>query len=139
VFTLRTRRTASCSIGPDRFCQRTLTSVFWKNGTVAFCAALDNYGEPLLNKSFKEFAPASKKYLLFTMTSTNLSMPLSDPERIVMSGLDLAILSIDGTTQDIYEKYRRKGDLGFVFENVKKLVAPRRNWDRSRRIWSGSF
>jgi len=97
-----------------------------KMGPFAFCASLYNYGEPLLNKNFKEFASASKKHLLFTRTSTNLSMPLSDPEGIVMSGLDLAILSIDGTTQDIYEKYRRKGDLGLVFENVKKLVAAKK-------------
>jgi hypothetical protein len=67
-------------------------------------------------------------------------MPLSDPEGIVMSGLDLAILSIDGTTQDIYEKYRRKGDLGLVFENVKKLVAAKKKLGSvTRRIWSGSF
>src|SRR5262249_15584389 len=50
----------------------------------------------------------------------------SDPEGIVTSGLDRAILSIDGTTQDVYEKYRRKGDLGLVFENVKKLVVAKK-------------
>ncbi len=95
-------------------------------GPFAFCASLYNYGEPLLHKRFPEFVRESKKYLLFTTTSTNLSMPLDDPEGIVRSGLDRMILSIDGTTQEAYARYRRKGEIGLVFENVGKLVAAKK-------------
>jgi pyruvate-formate lyase-activating enzyme len=95
-------------------------------GAWAFCAVLYNYGEPLLNKRFAEIVRASKKHLLFTMTSTNLSMPLDDPDSIVASGLDRMVLSIDGTTQETYEKYRRRGKLDLIFENVRKLVASRK-------------
>jgi pyruvate-formate lyase-activating enzyme len=91
-------------------------------GPFAFCASLYNYGEPLLNKRFAEFVRMSKEYLLYTMASTNLSMPLSDVDAIVASGLDYLILSIDGTDQPVYERYRRKGDLNLVLGNVAKLV-----------------
>lgn len=64
----------------------------------AFCGSLYNYGDPLLHKRFADFVRASKKYLLFTQTSTNLSMPLLDTDNIVASGLDRIVLSIDGTT-----------------------------------------
>jgi len=36
------------------------------------------------------------------------------------------VLSIDGATQPIYERFRRKGNLELVFENIRKLVAAKR-------------
>lgn len=95
-------------------------------GPFAFCGSLYNYGEPLLHKRFADFVRASKKYLLFTQTSTNLSMPLLDTDNIVASGLDRIVLSIDGTTQDAYERYRKKGRLELVLGNVRKLVASKK-------------
>lgn len=95
-------------------------------GPFAFSVALYNYGEPLLNKRFSEIVSNSKEYLLHTFTSTNLSMPLDSAEAIVESGLDYMVLSIDGATQPVYERYRKKGDLGLVLENTRKLVAAKR-------------
>jgi pyruvate-formate lyase-activating enzyme len=95
-------------------------------GPFAFCLVLYNYGEPLLHKQFNEFVHLAKKYLLFTMASTNLSMPILDPTGLVASGLDRLVLSIDGTTQDVYGKYRRKGQLDLVYDNVRKIVAAKR-------------
>jgi pyruvate-formate lyase-activating enzyme len=95
-------------------------------GPFAFCASLYNYGEPLLHKRFADFVRLSKRYLLFTTTSTNLSMPVLDTDAIVASGLDRMVLSIDGTTQDVYERYRKKGRLDLVLENVRKLVASKK-------------
>ena len=95
-------------------------------GPFAFAATLYNYGEPLLHKRFDEIVRLSKEYLLFTMTSTNLSMPLGNTDPLVASGLDYMILSIDGTTQDVYASYRRGGRLDLVLENVRKLVQSKR-------------
>ena len=95
-------------------------------GPFALSTLLYNYGEPLLHKQFSKFVQSAKKYLLFVHTSTNLSMPLSDPDELVNSGLDRMVLSIDGTTQETYERYRRNGNLELVFENVRKLVAARK-------------
>ena len=95
-------------------------------GPFAFSVALYNYGEPLLNKRFAEIVRKSREYLLHTFTSTNLSMPLDNAEAIVESGLDYMILSIDGATQPVYERYRRGGNLGLVLENVRKLAAAKK-------------
>jgi MoaA/NifB/PqqE/SkfB family radical SAM enzyme len=95
-------------------------------GPFAFSVALYNYGEPLLNKQFAEIVRSSKAYLLHTFTSTNLSMPIDSAESIVESGLDYMTLSIDGATQPVYERYRRKGDLALVLENARKLAAAKR-------------
>jgi pyruvate-formate lyase-activating enzyme len=95
-------------------------------GPFAFCAALYNYGEPLLNKRFAEIVRRSKEYLLYTITSTNLSLPLNNEDAIVASGLDRMVLSIDGTSQETYGRYRRKGDLDLVFKNVRVLAAAKK-------------
>jgi hypothetical protein len=95
-------------------------------GPFAFYASIYNYGEPLLNKRFPEFVQHSKKYLLCVATSTNLSMPLADTDSIVASGLDKMVLSIDGATQETYARYRRKGKLDLVLENVRNLVASKK-------------
>ena len=95
-------------------------------GPFAFCATLYNWGEPLLNKRFAEIVGRSKEYLLYTIASTNLSIPLNNADAIVASGLDRMTLSIDGTSQEIYGRYRRKGDLDLVFKNVCALVAAKK-------------
>src|SRR5688572_20866923 len=95
-------------------------------GPFAFSVALYNYGEPLLNKRFAEIVRRSRQYLLHTLTSTNLSMPLDSAEAIVESGLDYMVLSIDRATQPVYERYRRGGNLRLVLENLRKLVAAKK-------------
>jgi pyruvate-formate lyase-activating enzyme len=85
---------------------------------VMFC----NYGEPLLNPVTPKLIRRAKNYLAQTMLSTNLAMPRFDPDAYVRSGLDYMILSIDGATQQVYEKYRKTGNIDLVYQNVQKLV-----------------
>jgi radical SAM protein with 4Fe4S-binding SPASM domain len=61
---------------------------------------------------------------LYTATSTNAHYLNDDNARkTVESGLDRLIISIDGTTQDIYQQYRRGGKLSKVIEGTKNIVA----------------
>lgn len=106
----------------DAFLERT--------GPFAFSTLLYNYGEPLLHKDFPEFVRSAKRFLLFTHTSTNLSMPLPDTDALVASGLDRIVCSIDGATQDVYARYRRSGNLEMVLDNVRRLVAARKRSGR---------
>jgi MoaA/NifB/PqqE/SkfB family radical SAM enzyme len=46
--------------------------------------------------------------------------------KTVASGLDWLLVSVDGATQETYEKYRRGGKLERVFENIRLLVDARR-------------
>lgn len=67
-----------------------------------------------------KYATAKKMY---TATSTNAHY-LTDEmaRRTVESGLNRLIISIDGTTQEVYEKYRRGGNLQKVIEGSKNIV-----------------
>lgn len=80
-------------------------------------------GEPLLNKSFYKMVSYAKKQNIYTATSTN-GMLLDDEnaKKVVESGLDRLIISIDGSTQDTYEKYRQEGVLKDVLAGVQNVV-----------------
>src|SRR5262249_39847875 len=56
-------------------------------------------------------------------TSTNAHY-LNDENarRTIESGLDRLIISIDGTTQDVYEQYRVGGNLNKVLEGTKNII-----------------
>lgn len=95
-------------------------------GALATHATLCNYGEPLVNPLTPRFVSIAKSYLLRTMLSTNLSLARFDAEAYAASGLDYMVLSIDGATQAVYERFRRKGNLELVFDNIRKLVEAKR-------------
>ncbi len=65
---------------------------------------------------------AAKKGL-YTATSTNAHY-LSDENarKTVESGLDRLIISIDGTTQEVYEQYRVGGSLEKVLQGARNIV-----------------
>jgi radical SAM protein with 4Fe4S-binding SPASM domain len=65
---------------------------------------------------------ANKKGI-YTATSTNAHY-LTDEKakKTVESGLDRLIISIDGTTQDVYQQYRVGGKLDKVIEGAKNIV-----------------
>jgi MoaA/NifB/PqqE/SkfB family radical SAM enzyme len=102
-------------------------------GPYAFNVVYFNYGEPLLNKNIADFVLASNGYGLSSVFSTNLSLRF-DAERFVAAAPDYVILSIDGTTQDVYEFYRRRGDIELVFENLRRLVDAKRRLGQNRPL-----
>ena len=81
-------------------------------------------GEPYLNKEiFKLIEYSAKEKKVFTTTSTNGHFLDSETaKKTVESGLDKLIISLDGTNQETYEKYRKNGDLKTVIQSVKNIV-----------------
>jgi radical SAM protein with 4Fe4S-binding SPASM domain len=81
-------------------------------------------GEPYLNKQFCEIIEyASVKKNIYTISSTNGHFLDKETSRkTVSSGLDKLIVSIDGATQDIYEKYRVGGSLAKVIDGINNIV-----------------
>jgi radical SAM protein with 4Fe4S-binding SPASM domain len=60
---------------------------------------------------------------IYTATSTNAHFLDDDTARqTVESGLDRIIISIDGTTQETYEAYRKGGELKKVLDGTKELI-----------------
>ncbi|CAN5304388.1 radical SAM protein [soil metagenome] len=80
-------------------------------------------GEPYLNKDFLEMVKYASAKGLYTATSTNAHY-LNDEaaKKTVESGLDRLIISIDGTTQDVYKQYRVGGNIDKVIEGAKNIV-----------------
>jgi radical SAM protein with 4Fe4S-binding SPASM domain len=80
-------------------------------------------GEPYLNPGFLEMVKYASDKNIYTATSTNAHY-LSDEvaKETVMSGLDRLIISIDGTTQDVYRQYRVGGNLEKVLEGAKNIM-----------------
>lgn len=81
-------------------------------------------GEPYLNPSFLELVKYATSRKIYTATSTNAHY-LNDENarKTIESGLDRLIISIDGTTQDVYESYRVGGTLNKVIEGTKNIVS----------------
>jgi len=80
-------------------------------------------GEPYLNKDFLEMVHYASSKGLYTATSTNAHYLTDEVARkTVESGLDRLIISIDGTTQEVYKQYRIGGNLDKVIEGAKNIV-----------------
>ena len=91
-------------------------------GTTLLDAIFYFQGEPLLNKNFTNYITYAKQYNIYTITSTNAQIiDKNIAIEIVKSGLDKIIISIDGTTQEIYEKYRKGGFLSKAIDSIKFL------------------
>ena len=109
---------ATLGIGQfDEFCN--------EFGPFATGIALFRDGEPLLHRGFPEFVTRAKSHLLYTLTSTSLSVRI-DAEALVASGLDRLVAAIDGATAATYSRYRRGGDFDLVMENLRALVRARK-------------
>jgi MoaA/NifB/PqqE/SkfB family radical SAM enzyme len=89
---------------------------------------LSFWGEPLLNRALPAIIKRCKEFEIWTLISSNMSVPLKDEQidAIVASGLDSIVLSIDGATQATYETYRKKGNLSLVLKNARKFVEAKR-------------
>lgn len=85
-------------------------------------------GEPYLNKNFLDMVAYASSKKIYTATSTNAHY-LTDEvaKKTVESGLDRLIISIDGTTQDVYSSYRVGGNLEKVLEGARNIVKWKKN------------
>lgn len=80
-------------------------------------------GEPLINKNFTELVKYAHSKKILTSTSTNAQLISDDyARRLVESGLDRLIISMDGTTQETYEIYRVGGKLERAVKAIEHVV-----------------
>lgn len=79
-------------------------------------------GEPLLHRDFVKFVQYAHKKNIYTATSTNGHyLDEESAKALVRSGLNRLIISLDGITQDVYEKYRVGGDVDKVLKGINNL------------------
>ena len=80
-------------------------------------------GEPFLNPEFLRMIEYASTKNIYTATSTNAHFLDSETaKKTVESGLDRLIISLDGTTQDVYQQYRIGGSLEKVLEGTKNII-----------------
>lgn len=80
-------------------------------------------GEPYLNPNFLDMVRYAADKKIYTATSTNAHyLTNENAERTVRSGLDRLLISIDGTTQEVYQQYRVGGRLDKVLEGARNIV-----------------
>lgn len=80
-------------------------------------------GEPYINPKFLEMVKYASDRKIYTATSTNAHF-LNDEmaKKTVESGLDRLIVSLDGTTQEVYESYRVNGQVDKVLEGTRNVL-----------------
>ncbi len=84
-------------------------------------------GEPYINPDFLEMVAYASRKRIYTITSTNGHfLNNENAAKTVESGLDRLIISIDGTTQETYEQYRKEGKLESVLQGARNVVEARR-------------
>ena len=93
-------------------------------GKYIFIMMLWDWGEPFLNPRLCDMILYARQRGIKTLVSTNGHFIRSREraEQLVRSGLDALIIAVDGIRQETYEKYRGEGNLGFVFDGIRRIV-----------------
>jgi radical SAM protein with 4Fe4S-binding SPASM domain len=83
-------------------------------------------GEPYLHPEFTDLVHTASSLGIYTAASTNAHY-LNEENAIktVESGLDELIISVDGTTQETYSRYRAGGELSKVLAGTKEILKQR--------------
>lgn len=86
-----------------------------------------NWGEPLLNKEIFKMISYAKEKNLSVNLSTNSSFLDKDISReLVKSGLDELIISLDGASEESYNKYRKGGNFKKTIASIESLINERK-------------
>ena len=95
-------------------------------------------GEPYLNPQFLDMVKIAANHRIYTTTSTNAHfLDDNNAKKTIESGLNRLIISIDGSSQDTYESYRKEGDLSKVLEGTKNILKWRKKLKSSspKVVW----
>lgn len=92
-------------------------------------------GEPLIHPQLASAIKKVDEAGVFTAISSNAHfLGEKKAEELVKNGLKKIIISIDGITQESYEKYRVHGDLDKVFEGTRNIIAAKKKLKSSYPI-----
>jgi len=107
-------------------------------GDYAFVAVLHNWGEPMLHPDIFDMVSYARQKRIKTILSSNLNVfDEKKARRMVESGLDELVVSLDGATAETYRKYRIGGEFDVVINNMKLLLKVREDMgaDTPKIIW----
>ncbi len=94
---------------------------------------LYNWGEPFLNPELFQIIKYAHDQGLYTFVHSNFSIKNEELiDSIIESRLDRLSVSMDGLTQETFQKYRVNGKLDVVLRNIKLLVDARKKSQSQR-------
>jgi wyosine [tRNA(Phe)-imidazoG37] synthetase (radical SAM superfamily) len=101
---------------------------------------LDGMGEPTLHPDFFELVRIAKSFKQSVSVHTNFCTPLSsDASSFIDCGIDRIVVSLDGATEESYQKYRIGAELKVVVENLKRLSREKKKSKSARPIIEAQF
>lgn len=98
-------------------------------GPYLLAVALWQWGEPLLHPRISDMVRLAHQFGIMTMISTNGQVNPADFDlkALFAAGLDLLIISMDGASQDIYQKFRRGGRVEFARRFIRAAAQAKRD------------
>lgn len=92
-------------------------------GAYLYRVDLHNWGEPLLNDELYRMISYAKASNIEVRVSSNLNViDQVKAEKLVRSGLDVLIVSLDGASQETYMQYRIGGSFDKVTNGIKMIA-----------------
>jgi MoaA/NifB/PqqE/SkfB family radical SAM enzyme len=103
-------------------------------GPYLLAIAFWQWGEPLLHPRIIEMVRLAHELGIMTMISTNGQVdPVAfDLRALFEAGLDLLIISMDGASQNIYQKFRKGGRVEFVRRFIRAAAQAKRDLQETK-------
>ncbi len=103
--------------------KETFEKIISQSAEYAFYLNLYFQGEPFLNKDLLDFIAYAKRSGFYVAVSTNGHFfDETNAGKLIQSGPDRLIISLDGTDAETYSKYRQGGDFDTVVNGIRLLV-----------------
>ena len=83
---------------------------------------LHMFGEPMLNPDIFRIIKYASTFSRTNISTNGMAMTEKMAEELITSGVTDIIVSIDGFSQEVYEVYRRGGDVQKAFSALEMLV-----------------
>jgi MoaA/NifB/PqqE/SkfB family radical SAM enzyme len=107
-------------------------------GAYLYRVDLHNWGEPLLNDEIYRMISYARARNIEVRVSSNLNViDQVKAEKLVKSGLDVLIVSLDGASQETYMQYRVGGRFDKVLNSIKMVTEIKKELSASKPfiIW----
>jgi radical SAM protein with 4Fe4S-binding SPASM domain len=96
-----------------------------ETGDYIFLIILWDWGEPFVSPCIYDMISYARNKGIKVVSSTNVHVFVNEEnaDKLILSGIDSIIVSMDGITQETYSRYRRGGSLESALKGIRTIVA----------------